>query len=107
AGVQRRRRPAYFGAHLEPGALGVGLKRAGNEWLDADSPAGTAEDLAETIQEVRRLQPAAVVVDAPAGQEDYLQALRQTRAMVVSIDSQAGIPFPAPPVVNPPLAPRP
>ena len=57
--LQRRRRPAYFLSQLEPASLGLTLKRAGNEWLEADSSAGTPEDLEETIQEIRRLQPAA------------------------------------------------
>src|SRR5581483_11142023 len=38
AALQRRRRPVYFLSQLEPGALGLNVKRAGNEWLDADSP---------------------------------------------------------------------
>jgi len=75
AAMQRRRRPAYFLAQLEPGSLGLAVKRAGNDWLDADSPAGTPDDVEETIQEVRRLKPAAVVVDAPEATEDYLAAL--------------------------------
>ena len=36
AALQRRRRPAYFLSQLEPGSLGLAIKRAGNEWLDAD-----------------------------------------------------------------------
>jgi spore coat polysaccharide biosynthesis predicted glycosyltransferase SpsG len=105
AALQRRRRPAYFLSQLEPGSLGLSVKRAGNEWLDADSPAGTAEDLAELIQEIRRLRPAAVVVDGPDVREDYLADLRNTGALVVSLDSTAGIPFPSHLIVNPLLAP--
>jgi spore coat polysaccharide biosynthesis predicted glycosyltransferase SpsG len=105
AALQRRRRPAYFLSRLEPGSLGLALKRAGNEWLDADAPAGTDEDRDETVQEIRRLQPAAVVVDAPAATEEYLAALRNTGAMVVSLDSLAGVRFPSRLVVNPLLAP--
>ena len=59
AALQRRRRPAYFLSQLEPGSLGLTVKRGGNEWLDADGPAGTAEDLEELLQEVRRIRPAA------------------------------------------------
>src|SRR5262249_12721974 len=76
AALQRRRRPTYFLSQLEPGSLGLPLKRSGNDWLDADAPAGTAEDLQEIIQEVRRLQPAAVIIDAPEVGEDYLSELR-------------------------------
>jgi spore coat polysaccharide biosynthesis predicted glycosyltransferase SpsG len=103
--LQRRRRPAYFLSQLEPGSLGLALKRAGNDWLDADSAAGTAEDLAELIQEVRRLRPAAVVVDAADIREAYLAELRNLGILVVSLDSLAGIPFPSRLVINPLLAP--
>src|SRR5262249_60572839 len=65
AAIQRRRRPAYFLSQLDPGSLALTIKRGGNDWLDADHPAGTPEDLEEVVQEVRRLRPAAVVVDAP------------------------------------------
>src|SRR3989475_3938616 len=63
AALQRRRRPTYFLSQVEPGALALSIKRAGNEWLDADSSAGTADDLTETVQEIRRLSPAAVIID--------------------------------------------
>jgi UDP-2,4-diacetamido-2,4,6-trideoxy-beta-L-altropyranose hydrolase len=105
AALQRRRRPAYFLSQLEPGSLGLSLKRVGNEWLDADNPAGTSEDLDELIQEVRRLHPAAVVVDAPAVPEAYLAEVRNTGVLVVSLDSLAAIPFPSRLVVNPLLGP--
>jgi spore coat polysaccharide biosynthesis predicted glycosyltransferase SpsG len=105
AAMQRRRRPAYFLSQLEPGSLGLAVKRAGNDWLDADSPAGAPEDLEETVQEVRRLRPAAVVVDAPEVSESYLEALRNTGAVVVSIDSLAHVRFPSRLIVNPLLGP--
>src|ERR1700691_5895350 len=65
AALQRRRRPAYFLSRLAPGSLGLTIKRGGNEWLDADSTIGTPEDIEETLQEIRRLHPAAVIVDSP------------------------------------------
>ena len=34
AALQRRRRPAYFLSRLDPGSLGLMVKRGGNEWLD-------------------------------------------------------------------------
>src|SRR5205807_2961421 len=64
AALQRRRRPTYFLSQLEPASLGLGVKRTGNSWLEADSPVGTQEDLEEIIQEIRRLRPAAVIVDS-------------------------------------------
>src|SRR5208283_457122 len=75
AALQRRRRPTYFLSQLEPRSLGLAIKRAGSDWLEADGPAGSPEDLAETIQEVRRLRPAAVIVDTPAASEEYLSEL--------------------------------
>src|SRR5262249_50067461 len=70
AALQRRRRPTYFLSQLEPPSLAFPLKRVGNAWLEADNLAGTKDDLSETIQEIRRLRPAAVVVDAPDANED-------------------------------------
>src|SRR5262245_41887463 len=105
AALQRRRRPTYFLSRLEPGYLGLNVKRGGNEWLEADSPVGTPEDLDETIQEIRRLNPAAVIVDAPEANEAYLNALRATGVVLVSIDSQARVHFPSRLVINPLLGP--
>src|SRR5205823_10525766 len=41
AALQRRRRPTYFLSQVEPGPPALSIKRTGNEWLDADSLAGT------------------------------------------------------------------
>jgi spore coat polysaccharide biosynthesis predicted glycosyltransferase SpsG len=105
AALQRRRRPTYFLSQLEPAALGLSIKRAGNEWLDADSTVGTDEDLAEVIQEVRRLGPAAVIVDAASASEEYLEAVRETGVLVVSLDHLATTRFPSRLVINPLLGP--
>jgi spore coat polysaccharide biosynthesis predicted glycosyltransferase SpsG len=105
AALQRRRRPTYFLSQLEPGSLALALKRVGNEWLEADSLCGTDDDLAETVQEIRRLRPAAVVVDAPDASEVYLSELRATGAMLVSIDHLANISFPSRLIINPLLGP--
>ncbi len=105
AALQRRRRPAFFVSQLEPGSLGLTVKRGGNEWIDADAPAGSPEDLEEMIREVRRIRPAAVVVDSPSVKEDYLAELRRMGVLVVSIDSTAGVRFPSRVIINPLLAP--
>jgi spore coat polysaccharide biosynthesis predicted glycosyltransferase SpsG len=105
AALQRRRRPAFFLSQLEPGSLGLTVKRGGNEWIDADAPAGAAEDLEEMVREVRRLRPAAVVIDSPDVKEDYLAELRRMGVLVVSIDSMAGVRFPSRLIINPLLAP--
>jgi spore coat polysaccharide biosynthesis predicted glycosyltransferase SpsG len=105
AALQRRRRPTYFLSQLEPASLALPIKRAGIEWLDADSPAGSADDLAELVQEVRRLRPAAVIVDTPDAREDYLNELAGTGPLVVSLDHQANLCFPSNLVINPLLGP--
>lgn len=105
AALQRRRRQAYFLSQLDPACLALNLKRGGNDWLDADSPAGTPDDLTELLQEVRRLRPAAVIVDSPDVKEDYLSELRHTGTLVVSLDSLAQLAFPSQLVINPLLGP--
>jgi spore coat polysaccharide biosynthesis predicted glycosyltransferase SpsG len=105
AALQRRRRPTYFLSQLEPASLALSLKRAGNEWLEADAVAGEDDDLSEVVQEIRRLQPAAVIVDAPGADEPYLNALRATGTLVVSLDHLANIQFPSRLIINPLLGP--
>ncbi|MBY0528153.1 MAG: polysaccharide biosynthesis protein [Gemmataceae bacterium] len=101
AALQRRRRPTYFLSQLEPRAFGLAIKRSGSDWLDADSTAGTAEDVAEVVQEVRRLRPAAVIVDAPGATQPYLTEIGAAGPLVVSIDHQAATQFPSQLVINP------
>jgi UDP-2,4-diacetamido-2,4,6-trideoxy-beta-L-altropyranose hydrolase len=105
AAIQRRRRPAYFLSQLEPSSLGLTIKRGGNEWLEASSPAGMDNDLEEIVQEVRRLRPAAVIIDSPDVKEEYLNVLRSTGVSVVSLDSLAQRVFSSHLVVNPLLGP--
>lgn len=105
AALQRRRRPTWFLSQIDPPPLGFNLRRTGNEWLEADSPVGTPEDLQETIQEIRRLRPAAVIVDSPNANEDYLNALAATGTLVVSMDHHANVSFPSGLVINPLLGP--
>lgn len=105
AALQRRRRPAFFLSQLEPATLAPSVKKGGNEWLEADAPAGSPEDLDETVQEVRRVRPQAVVIDAPGVGEGYLKALRATGVVVMCIDNLASSPLPSHLVVNPLLGP--
>jgi UDP-2,4-diacetamido-2,4,6-trideoxy-beta-L-altropyranose hydrolase len=83
----------------------VPIKRAGNEWLDADDQVGSDEDLTETIQEIRRLRPAAVIVDAPGVTQEYLTAVQSTGVLLVSVDHSASIRFPSQVLINPLLGP--
>lgn len=105
AALQRRRRPAYFLSKLDPGFQGLNIKRAGNDWLDADGLAGTEDDLHETLQEIRRLEPAAVIVDSPNVTEEYLYAIRNTGVLLVTFDHHANIRYPSHLLINPLLGP--
>ena len=106
AALQRRRRPTYFLSQLDPNSLALAIKRAGHEWLEADNLAGTVDDSVETVQEIRRLRPAAVIVDAANMSEPYLTELVATGALVISIDNLAGVRFPSQLLVNPLLGPN-
>jgi spore coat polysaccharide biosynthesis predicted glycosyltransferase SpsG len=101
AALQRRRRPAYFLGRIEPFPLLSQIVRGGNDYLTAGHEIGTAEDCDETIREVRRLGAAAVIVNAPGVQEEYLRELSSTGTTVVVIDSEARVRFPNRLVINP------
>jgi spore coat polysaccharide biosynthesis predicted glycosyltransferase SpsG len=103
--LQRRRRPTFFLSQLEPRSLGLAIKRTGSDWLDADAPAGSDDDLIETIQEIRRLRPAAIIVDTGTATEQYLTALQETGICMVSMDHLANLPYNSHLVVNPLLGP--
>jgi spore coat polysaccharide biosynthesis predicted glycosyltransferase SpsG len=105
AALQRRRRPIYFLSQLDPAHLAFRIKKAGNEWLEADGPAGSEEDLSETLQEIRRLKPAAIVVDSPTASECYLSELVAGGTLVVSMDHLGGVRLASQLIVNPLLDP--
>jgi spore coat polysaccharide biosynthesis predicted glycosyltransferase SpsG len=90
---------------LEPNSLAMGIKRAGNEWLDADESAGSENDMTETVQEIRRLRPAATIVDCPKTTQGYLSELAGTGTLLVSIDNLAATRFPSQLLINPLLGP--
>src|SRR5438128_1571980 len=95
AALQRRRRTAHFLAQLDPGFLALNVKRGGNEWVEAEHPAGSEDDAAEVLRGIHRLQPAAVIVDEQDVTEDYLAEIAGTGTLVVSIDHQANIRLPS------------
>src|SRR5579884_2446663 len=105
AAVQRRRRPVYFLSRLEPNGLALGIKRAGHDWIDVGAAVGTEDDAVELLQEVRRLRPAALVVDDAEANQAYLSELSRCGPMLVSIDHLAMVPFPSKLVINPLLGP--
>jgi spore coat polysaccharide biosynthesis predicted glycosyltransferase SpsG len=61
--------------------------------------------LTETIQEIRRLKPAAIIVDSPNASAEYLKEIQSTGVLVVSLDHAATIRFPSDIVINPLLGP--
>jgi spore coat polysaccharide biosynthesis predicted glycosyltransferase SpsG len=67
----------------------------------ANHPAGSPEDLEQTLREVYRVRPEAIIVDLPEAGEAYLRELRGSGSTVISIDSLAATPFPTHMVINP------
>jgi spore coat polysaccharide biosynthesis predicted glycosyltransferase SpsG len=105
AALQRRRRPCFFLSQVEPAPLIFALRRGGNDHLPAEHRVGSQEDLDQTVREIHRLGPAAVVVDAAEVGEEYLYELRATGTVVVSLDHSASLDFPSRLIVNPLLGP--
>jgi spore coat polysaccharide biosynthesis predicted glycosyltransferase SpsG len=99
--LQRRRRPSHFLGKLEPATLVATVKRGDNEWLNAEAPVGSAEDLDQMTRAIRRLRPAAVIVDAPTCGPDYLAELVALGPLVVAFDHVGDYRFPAQLVVHP------
>jgi spore coat polysaccharide biosynthesis predicted glycosyltransferase SpsG len=105
AALQRRRRPCFFLSQVEPPPLAFLLRRAGNDRVEAEHAAGSAADLEQVLREVRRVNPAAVVVDAAEADEAYLRELRGAGPVVVSLDHLASVAFPSRLIINPLLGP--
>ena len=105
AALQRRRRGTHFFSYLDPLNLAQTIHRQNNEWTAAEQPLGDPCDLQATLREIRRRNASAVVVAGAAMDEEYLNALRGTGALVIAIDSAAKTNFQADIVVNPLLAP--
>jgi spore coat polysaccharide biosynthesis predicted glycosyltransferase SpsG len=107
AALQRRRRPAFFLSQFDPAHFGLSVRRGGNEWIAAEHPAGTEDEVGDTVREIRRIRPAAVVVDSADAGEGYLAELVATGTLVVSFDHHAQVRFPSQLIVNPLLSPGP
>lgn len=103
--LQRRRRQAHFLGQVDSPELVPFIKRGGNDFIEANAPAGTPEDLEEMMEEIRRIQPSAVVIDSPDVPETYLGAIRRMGVCVVSFDHLASRTFPSNLVINPLLGP--
>lgn len=105
AALQRRRRPIFFLSNLEPKSLSFSVKRVGNSWLSTKNSIGSEDDLEELIQEVRRLQPGAVVLDSQNVSREYIETVQAEGVTVVSMDHIADQRFSSELVINPLLAP--
>ncbi|MFO0936875.1 MAG: polysaccharide biosynthesis protein [Gemmataceae bacterium] len=105
AALQRRRRGTHFFSYLDPLNLAQTIHRQNNEWTAAEQPLGAPGDLQATLREIRRREAAAVVVAGTAMDEEYLNALRGTGALIIAIDSAAKMNFQADLIVNPLLSP--
>jgi spore coat polysaccharide biosynthesis predicted glycosyltransferase SpsG len=105
AALQRRRRGTHFLSYLDPLSLATVINRGNNDWQPAEQPLGSDGDLEATVARARALNAAAVVVAGDGMTPDYLAALKDTGALVIVIDSTAGMTFPVDLVVNPLLAP--
>lgn len=101
--LQRRRRPAHFLSRLEPSLLGAHIKKGDNQWLSAEAPVGTPEDLEEITREIRRLRPSAVVIDDPNCSPEYLSEIIALGPMVLCMDNEANYRFASQMVVHPML----
>jgi UDP-2,4-diacetamido-2,4,6-trideoxy-beta-L-altropyranose hydrolase len=101
--LQRRRRPCHFLARLEPSLLGTLVKRGENQWLSAEAPVGTSEDLEDITREIRRLRPSAVIVDDPHCSPEYLAEFIALGPLVLCLDGEASYRFPSQMVVHPQL----
>ncbi len=105
AALQRRRRPVYFLSQLEPNSLALSIKRFGNNWLAMNHAAGSPDDLRETVQHIRKHNPAAIYVDDADVAQDYLAELVGAGLTVLSIDHLATNRCPSQIIVNPLLGP--
>jgi spore coat polysaccharide biosynthesis predicted glycosyltransferase SpsG len=106
AAVQRRRRPVYFMSQLEPNALAMSIKRAGNNWILAEHPAGSDDDASQLLREIRRLSPAAVFVDDADISQNYLAEIGASGVLLAAVDQSATIRFPTKLLINPLLGPN-
>ena len=104
AALQRRRRGTHFLSYLEPLSLATGIHRGNNDWTAAESMLGGAGDLHATRRAVRKLGAAVVVVAGEASPE-YLEAVADGGAVVLTLDATGTLRNPGGLVVNPYLAP--
>ncbi|MFO0866233.1 MAG: polysaccharide biosynthesis protein [Gemmataceae bacterium] len=101
AALQRRRRTVYFVSRLEPNGLAMQIKRGGNEWIAADGPVGSDDDLDQMTRLIRKHGPAAIFMDDADANYELLAELHAMGPMVISLDHLGNHRTPADIVVNP------
>ncbi len=99
--IQRRRRGTYFYSRLEPNNLAMIANRGGHEWVPADHPVGSMDDLDATLHQTRKLGAAAVVVVAPQVSVEYLHEMTASGLVVVTVEPEARLEYPNRLVFNP------
>lgn len=99
--IQRRRRGTYFYSRLEPNNLAGIAKRGGHEWVPAEHPVGSMDDLDATLHQARRLNAAAVVVVAPDVSAEYLREMTASGLVVVTVEPEPRLEYPNRLVFNP------
>ena len=104
AAMQRRRRGTHFLSYLEPLSLAQTIHRGNNDWTAAESLLGGSGDLHATCRAVRKLGAAAVVVAGDVSAE-YLEAVADLGAVVLTLDADGAVRNPGGVVINPYLAP--
>jgi spore coat polysaccharide biosynthesis predicted glycosyltransferase SpsG len=101
AALQRRRRTAWFLSNIDPNHLVMGLKKSGNEWIAQSHEPGSAADAENTIAMARAKGCPAVIVDLPAADTSYFEALDKAGLLVICIDHRSRAKFPKGVVINP------
>src|SRR6516225_7938504 len=87
--IQRRRRGTYFYSCLEPNNLALIANRGGHEWVPAEHPVGSMDDLDATLHQARRLNAAAVVIVAPHVSVEYLREMSASGIVVITVEPEA------------------
>ncbi|MBX7106024.1 MAG: polysaccharide biosynthesis protein [Gemmataceae bacterium] len=99
--IQRRRRGTYFFSRLEPNHLALTAHRGGHEWVAAEHPVGTSDDLDATLAQARKLNAAAIVVVASGLSVEYLRELNASGLVVVTVGPETSLDYPNRLVFNP------
>lgn len=105
AALQRRRRGTHFLSYLDPLSLAHTINSGNNEWIPAEQPISQPGDLGQTLQHVHRLGAAAVILAGRTWKQEDVNALSQSGAAVLMIDSEGLLHHSGRIVVNPLLGP--